>query len=168
MAAAHSDSGFSFQSIINPKKQITMKQLCVFAAVALVCAACTSDPDNNMESVTNEQQRVTLSFAPSVTTEPMGAKALTRAAVPVSDVVSRLDIWLFEGDSAKALTQTTPDGVDDDFPAYKYIGFCTDFDGDCEDVCFEPNDHDWTHLDLVRDILADFDVIDDMMKEQDA
>ena len=85
-----------------------MKQLFAFAAVVLVCAACTSDPDNNMESVTNEQQRVTLSFAPSVTTEPMGAKALTRAAVPVSDVVSRLDIWLFEGDSAKALTQTTP------------------------------------------------------------
>lgn len=85
-----------------------MKQLFAFAAVALVCAACTSDPDNSMESVTNEQQRVTLSFAPSVTTEPMGAKALTRAAVPVSDVVNRLDIWLFEGDPAKALTQTAP------------------------------------------------------------
>lgn len=85
-----------------------MKQLFAFAVLALVCAACTNDPGNGMESVTNEQQRVTISFAPSVTTEPMGAKAMTRAAVPVSSVVNRLDVWLFEGDSAKALTQTTP------------------------------------------------------------
>lgn len=85
-----------------------MRQLCILAAVALVCAACTSEPDNDVESVANEQQRVTLSFAPSVTTEPMGAKALTRAAVPVGSVVNRLDIWLFEGDSAKSLTQAAP------------------------------------------------------------
>lgn len=74
------------------------------------------------------------------------------------------NVWLDVPD----LEADYPDGVDDDFPAYKYIGFCTDFGGDCEDVCFEPNDHDWTHLDLVRDILADLDVIDDMMKEQAA
>lgn len=72
------------------------------------------------------------------------------------------NVWLDVPD----LEADYPDGVGDDFPVHNYIGFCTDFGGDCEDVCFKPNDHDPDHLDLVRDILADFDVIGEMAGRQ--
>ena len=76
-----------------------MKNLSVFAAVALVCAACTNPTELAETSEASvETQRVTLSFSP-YTLIPMGAKArgTTRATVPVSDVVNRLDVWLMEG-----------------------------------------------------------------------
>ena len=84
-----------------------MKSLHVFAAVALVCAACTNTTELAESSEPSiEKQRVTLSFSPFTMT-PMGAKArgTTRATVPVSDVVNRLDVWLMEGDSITALTK---------------------------------------------------------------
>ena len=76
-----------------------MKNLFSFAAVALVCAACTNPTELTETSEPSvEKQRVTLSFSPFTMT-PMGAKArvATRATVPVSDVVNRLDVWLMEG-----------------------------------------------------------------------
>ena len=77
-----------------------MKNLFAFAAVALLCAACVNgNTPLDDEEVTTGKQRVTLTFAP-YTTETM---AVTRAAVPVGNVVNRLDLWLMEGDSAKAL-----------------------------------------------------------------
>ena len=88
-----------------------MKNLCAFAAVALLCAACVKgNTPLDDEEVTTGKQHVTLTFAP-YTTETMAAKAMrakpvTRAAVSVGNVVNRLDLWLMEGDSAKALTQT--------------------------------------------------------------
>lgn len=88
-----------------------MKNLFAFAAVALLCAACVNgNTPLDDEEVTTGKQRVTLTFAP-YTTETMAAKAMrakavTRAAVPVGNVVNRLDLWLMEGNSAKALTQT--------------------------------------------------------------
>lgn len=45
---------------------------------------------------------------------------------------------------------------------YKYVGFTCDFGGEHKDVTFEPTDSKDGHLELVRDILADFDVIDEM------
>ena len=60
-----------------------------------------------------------------------------------------------------------PDGVDN---GYKYVGFSADFmpiDGGCEDVTFAPDDQDFKHLTLVRSILADFDMIGDMVQEKD-
>lgn len=59
-----------------------------------------------------------------------------------------------------------PDGVDH---GYKYVGFSADFiptDGGCEDVTFATDDQDFKHLALVRSILADFDMIDDMIQEE--
>ena len=84
-----------------------MKNLFAFAAVALICAACTNPAAlSEDDEVSVETQRVTLSFSPFTMT-PMGAKArvATRATVPVSDVVNRLDVWLMEGDSTTALTK---------------------------------------------------------------
>lgn len=88
-----------------------MKNLFAFAVVALLCAACVNvNTPLDDEEVTTEKQRVTLTFAPYTTemmaAKAMRAKAVTRAAVPVGNVVNRLDLWLMEGDSAKALTQT--------------------------------------------------------------
>lgn len=84
-----------------------MKSLYVFAAVALICAACTNTTElTETAEPSVETQRVTLSFSPFTMT-PMGAKArvATRATVPVSDVVNRLDVWLMEEDSTTALTK---------------------------------------------------------------
>ena len=47
----------------------------------------------------------------------------------------------------------------------KYVGFTCDFDGEYKDVTFETTDVDDGHLELVRDILADFDMIDEMVGE---
>lgn len=60
-----------------------------------------------------------------------------------------------------------PDGVDN---GYKFVGFSADFkpnDGGREDVIFDPDDQDFKHLTLVRSILADFDMISDMVQEKD-
>lgn len=60
-----------------------------------------------------------------------------------------------------------PNGVD---LGYKYVGFSADFtstDGECEDVTFAPDDQDFKHLTLVRSILADFDMIGDMIQEKE-
>ena len=39
------------------------------------------------------------------------------------------------------------------------VGFTCDYEGECKDITFDPKDTDDAHLDLVRDILADFDVM---------
>lgn len=60
-----------------------------------------------------------------------------------------------------------PNGVD---LGYKFVGFSADFmpnDGGREDVTFAPDDQDFKHLILVRSILADFDMISDMVQEKD-
>ena len=60
-----------------------------------------------------------------------------------------------------------PNGVD---LGYKYVGFSAAFtstDGECEDVTFAPDDQDFKHLTLVRSILADFDMIGDMIQEKE-
>lgn len=44
----------------------------------------------------------------------------------------------------------------------KYVGFTCDFGGEYKDVVFKPIDCNHEHLELVRNILADFDVIDEM------
>ena len=45
---------------------------------------------------------------------------------------------------------------------YKYIGFTYKIGSEHKEITFEPADTNETHLELVRDILADFDVIDEM------
>lgn len=84
----------------------TMKHLlCFAAAVALLFTACTSEESlDNIEPVTNAktEQEVTITFSPYT----MESMAKTRAAEPIGTLTDRLDVWIFEGDSATALTQT--------------------------------------------------------------
>ena len=72
------------------------------------------------------------------------------------------DVWLDIPDM-----EDEPDGVDN---GYKFVGFSADFmpnDGGHEDVTFAPDDQDFKHLTIVRSILADFDMIGDMMQEKE-
>ena len=59
--------------------------------------ACTNEHTSYTGVVENEKAKVIISFAPEV---------MTRATVPVGDVVNRLDVWLFEGDAMAAVEQT--------------------------------------------------------------
>ncbi len=56
------------------------------------------------------------------------------------------------------------ESFDPDSDCYKYVGFTCDYGGEHKDVTFKPTDYDHEHLGLVRDVLADFDVIDEMVK----
>lgn len=78
-----------------------MKKFFLFAAAMMMLASCTSNDDALTEQVQdNRQETVTLSFA------PYDMEAMTRATTPIGNMAQRLDIWVFEGDSATALTQT--------------------------------------------------------------
>jgi hypothetical protein len=48
----------------------------------------------------------------------------------------------------------------------KYVGFTCDFNGEHKDVTFEAADVDDDHLELVRDILADFDMIGELVGDK--
>ena len=74
-----------------------MKQYFALAVVAMMFAACTNEYTSDTDVVENEKAKVVISFAPEV---------MTRATVPVSDVVNRLDVWLYEGDATAAVGQT--------------------------------------------------------------
>lgn len=74
-----------------------MKQYFLLTVVATMFAACTNEYVTNVDEVKNEKTKVMISFAPEV---------MTRATVPVGDVVNRLDVWLFEGDATAAVGQT--------------------------------------------------------------
>ena len=74
-----------------------MKKYFLLAVVATMFAACTNEYTSYTGVVENEKAKVIISFAPEV---------MTRATVPVGDVVNRLDVWLFEGDATAAVGQT--------------------------------------------------------------
>ena len=67
------------------------------AVAATMFDACTNEYTSYTDVVENEKAKVMISFAPEV---------MTRATVPVSDVVNRLDVWIFEGDATAAVGQT--------------------------------------------------------------
>lgn len=62
--------------------------------------ACTNEHTSYTDVVENEKAKVMISFAPD------DGETMTRAMVPVGDVVNRLDVWLFEGDAMAAVGQT--------------------------------------------------------------
>ena len=64
------------------------------AVAATMLTACTNEYTSYTDVVENEKAKVMISFAPEV---------MTRATVPVSDVVNRLDVWLYEGDATAAV-----------------------------------------------------------------
>lgn len=78
--------------------------------MAVVCAAvmmgCSSGDDGQL--VAYEQESVTLTFCP-YEMEPE-TKATTRAVASIAGVVSRLDVWIYEGGSeVTAVHQTSTD-----------------------------------------------------------
>lgn len=80
-----------------------MKKIFVLAAVAMMIAGCSSDDTLNMEQTVDNTQteRVTVTFAPYT------METMTRASqTAIGSVVTRLDVWVVEGDSATALTKT--------------------------------------------------------------
>ena len=90
-----------------------MKRVFVIVAVAsMMLAGCGSSSVEEEAAVeSSSKQLVTITMSP-FTQETMGAKSRvqTRATVPISNVVTRLDLWVFEGDAAKAVTQTAAVG----------------------------------------------------------
>ena len=74
-----------------------MKQYFSLAVVATMFVACTNKYVTDVDEVENEKAKVMISFAPEV---------MTRASVPVGNVVNRLDVWIFEGDAMAAVGQT--------------------------------------------------------------
>lgn len=78
------------------------KILAVMMAAVAMTAGCTSD-DALTEQTT---QPATQDELVTVTFQPYTMEAMTRATTGIGDIAKRLDIWVFEGDSATALTQT--------------------------------------------------------------
>lgn len=82
-----------------------MKKCVFFAAVASVLAACSSD-NGEEPSVLNNKAEVTLTFSPYEMT------AITRSAVSIVDVVTHLDVWIYEsGTEMTSIHQTTADAT---------------------------------------------------------
>ena len=77
-----------------------MKQYFLLAVAATMFAACSNEYTSYTDVVENEKAKVMISFAPD------DGETMTRAMVPVGDVVNRLDVWLFEGDATAAVGQT--------------------------------------------------------------
>lgn len=74
-----------------------MKKYFSLAVAATMLVACTNEYVTDVDEVENGKAKVMISFAPEV---------MTRATVPVGNVVNRLDVWLFEGDATAAVGQT--------------------------------------------------------------
>lgn len=77
-----------------------MKQYFLLAVAATMFAACSNEYTSYTDVVENSKAKVMISFAPD------DGETMTRAMVPVGDVVNRLDVWLFEGDAMAAVGQT--------------------------------------------------------------
>ena len=82
-----------------------MNKSVFFAAVACVLAACSSD-NGEEPSVLSNKAEVTLTFSPYEMT------AITRSAVSIVDVVTHLDVWIYEsGTEVTSIHQTTADAT---------------------------------------------------------
>ena len=80
-----------------------MKKFTLFAAIAVLFAACSSsEMDVEAPSIDSDSTTVTFSFNPyDITIEPM-----TRAS-SVADYITRLDIWLSDGTNTQAYNQVS-------------------------------------------------------------
>jgi hypothetical protein len=82
-----------------------MKKVIIALSAAMVLTACSSD---NMEEVEvmSEPTDVQMTFS------PYEMSAMTRAAVSIADVLTKLDVWIYEnGSEVKAIHQTTADAA---------------------------------------------------------
>ena len=85
-----------------------MKKVIIALSAAMVLTACSSESEE--QSVFNdsavEKTEVTLTFS------PYQMEAMTRAAVSIADVVTKLDVWIYEnGSEVTAVHQTTADAA---------------------------------------------------------
>ena len=86
-------------------KKIQFFQVMMFAA-AIVLAACTNPTEEMTVGAAPEPAEVTLSFL------PYDMKAMTRAATSISTVVTRLDVWIYEGGSEAVAVHQSKDDAD--------------------------------------------------------
>ena len=85
-----------------------MKKVIIALSAAMVLAACSSESEE--QSVFNgsavEKTEVILTFS------PYQMEAMTRTAVSIADVVTRLDVWIYEnGSEVTSIHQTTADAA---------------------------------------------------------
>ena len=77
-----------------------MKKLILLAAMAAVCAGCSSEKDERQVS---EPTNVTITFSPYEVTE------MTRTATSIATLVTHLDVWITDGTTVTDLHQTSGD-----------------------------------------------------------
>ena len=79
----------------------------IFAAIAgLLLAGCSSEQVEELNVKNEELSEVTLTFS------PYQMEAMTRTAVSIADVVTKLDVWIYEsGSEVTAVHQTTADAA---------------------------------------------------------
>ena len=85
-----------------------MKKVIIALSAAMVLTACSSESEE--QSVFNgsaaEKTEVTLTFS------PYQMEAMTRTAVSIADVVTKLDVWIYEsGSEVTSIHQTTADAT---------------------------------------------------------
>jgi len=83
-----------------------MKKVIIALSAAMVLAACSSESEEQsvFDGSAVEKTEVTLTFS------PYQMEAMTRAAVSIADVVTKLDVWIYEnGSEVTAVHQTTAD-----------------------------------------------------------
>ena len=79
----------------------------IFAAIAgLLLTGCSSEQVEELKVKNEELSEVTLTFS------PYQMEAMTRTAVSIADVVTHLDVWIYEsGSEVTAIHQTTADAT---------------------------------------------------------
>ena len=80
-----------------------MKRIGILALAAMVLTACSSESEE-LRVKSEELSEVTLTFS------PYQMEAITRAAVSIANVVTKLDVWIYEsGSEVAAVHQSTSD-----------------------------------------------------------
>jgi len=88
-------------TVVNGRRITSINSLVVMA-LAIMMNGCSTDSEQPVD----EPTEVTLTFSPYT------MEAMTRTAVSIADVVTKLDIWIYEsGSEVTAIHQTTADAA---------------------------------------------------------
>lgn len=88
-------------TVVNGRRITSINSLVVMA-LAIMMNGCSTDSEQPVD----EPTEVTLTFSPYT------MEAMTRTAVSIADVVTKLDIWIYEnGSDVTAIHQTTADAA---------------------------------------------------------
>ena len=83
-----------------------MKKMIAAAIAGLLLAGCSSEQVEELKVKNEELSEVTLTFS------PYQIEAMTRTAVSIADVVTKIDVWIYEsGSEVTAVHQTTADAA---------------------------------------------------------